>query len=82
MVFRMIIGQAFLLATIGIVIGLVAAAGTTRVLQTLLYDTEPRDPSTFAIAAVVLMAVAMLASYIPARRGTRIALAEALHPEQ
>jgi putative ABC transport system permease protein len=81
MVFRMIIGQAFVLATIGIAVGLVAAAGTTRLLQTLLYDTEPRDPSTFAIAAVVLMAVAMLASYIPARRGTRIALAEALHPE-
>jgi putative ABC transport system permease protein len=82
MVFRMVLGQAFTLAAIGVAIGLVAAAGTTRVLQTLLYDTEPRDPSTFAIAAVVLMAVAMLASYIPARRGTRIALAEALHPEQ
>jgi putative ABC transport system permease protein len=82
MVFRMIIGQAFILAAIGIGVGLVAAFGATRVLQALLYDTEPRDPSTFAIAAVVLMAVAMLASYVPARRGTRIALTEALHPEQ
>jgi putative ABC transport system permease protein len=82
MVFRMVIGQAFKLAAIGVAVGLVAALGTTRVLQTLLYDTEPRDPSTFAIAAVVLMAIAMLASYVPARRGTRIALAEALHPEQ
>jgi predicted permease len=82
MVFRMVIGQAFTLAVIGIAVGLVGALGTTRVLQTLLYDTEPRDPSTLAIAAVVLMAVAMLASYVPARRGTRIALAEALHPEQ
>jgi hypothetical protein len=61
---------------------LFAAGAATRVLQTLLHDTEPRDPSTFAIAAVVLMAVAVLASYVPARRGTRIALAEALHPEQ
>src|SRR5688572_3754178 len=82
MVFRMVLGQAFTLAAIGVAVGLVAAFGATRVLQTLLYDTEPRDPSTFAIAAAVLMAVAMLASYIPARRGTRIALAEALHPEQ
>jgi putative ABC transport system permease protein len=81
-VFRMVIGQAFTLAAIGVAVGLVAAAGATRVLQTLLYDTEARDPSTFALAALVLMAVAMLASYVPARRGTRIALAEALHPEQ
>jgi putative ABC transport system permease protein len=81
-VFRMVIGQAFRLAAIGVAVGVVVAAGTTRVLQTLLYDTEPRDPSTFALAALVLMAVAMLASYVPARRGTRIALAEALHPEQ
>jgi putative ABC transport system permease protein len=82
MVFRMVIGQAFTLAAIGVAVGLAAALGTTRVLQTLLYDTEPRDPSTLAMAAVVLIAVAMLASYVPARRGTRIALAEALHPEQ
>jgi len=82
MVFRMVLGQAFTLAAIGVAIGLVAAAGTTRVLQTLLYQTEPRDPSTFAIAAAVLIAVAMLASYMPARRGTRIALAEALHPHE
>lgn len=82
MVFRMVIGQAFTLAALGVGIGVIVAAGATRVLQTLLYDTEPRDPSTFAIAAVVLMAVAILASYVPARRGTRIALAEALHPEQ
>jgi putative ABC transport system permease protein len=82
MVFRMVIGQAFRLASSGVVIGLVVAAASSRLLQTLLYDTEPRDPSTFAMAAVVLMAIAMLASYVPARRGTRIALAEALHPEQ
>jgi putative ABC transport system permease protein len=82
MVFRMVIGQAFTLAAIGIAVGVAAAAGATRVLQTLLYNTEPRDPSTFAVAASVLLAVAMLASYVPARRGTRIALAEALRPEQ
>jgi putative ABC transport system permease protein len=81
MVLRMVLGQAFMLTAFGVAVGLIAAAGATRVLQTLLYNTEPRDPSTFAIAAVVLLAVAMIASYVPARRGTRIALAEALHPE-
>jgi ABC-type antimicrobial peptide transport system permease subunit len=44
MVFRMVISQAFTLAAIGVAVGLVVAAATTRVLQTLLYDTEPRDP--------------------------------------
>jgi putative ABC transport system permease protein len=82
MVFRMVIRQAFTLTAMGVVVGLVASAGAMRVLQALLYNTEPRDPATFALAAIVLMAVAMLASYVPARRGTRIALAEALHPEQ
>jgi ABC-type antimicrobial peptide transport system permease subunit len=82
MVFRMVIRQAFTLAMIGVGVGLIAAAGATRVLQTLLYQTEPRDPSTLAIAALVLIVVALLASYVPARRSTRIALAEALHPEQ
>ncbi|HLG59633.1 MAG TPA: ABC transporter permease [Vicinamibacterales bacterium] len=82
MVFRLIIGQAFRLTLIGLVIGLVVAGGVTRVLQALLYETEPRDPSTFGIAALVLLLVAMLASFMPARRGTRMALAEALHPEQ
>lgn len=82
MVLRMVLRQAFTLAAIGVAVGLVAAGAATRILQTLLFNTEARDPSTFAIAAVVLMGVAMLASYVPARRGTRIALAEALHPEQ
>ena len=81
MVFRMVIGQAFVLAATGVAVGLIAASAATHVLQTLLYQTEPRDWPTFAVAALVLMTVAMLASYVPARRGTRIALAEALHPE-
>jgi putative ABC transport system permease protein len=82
MVLRMVLRQAFTLAAIGVAVGVVAAGAATRVLQTLLFNTEPRDPWTFAIAAGVLMGVAMFASYVPARRGTRIALAEALHPEQ
>jgi putative ABC transport system permease protein len=81
MVFRMVIGQALALAMIGVVIGLAVALGTTRVMQTLLFETGPRDPSTFGLAAVALIAVAVLASYVPARRSARMPLSEALQPD-
>jgi ABC-type antimicrobial peptide transport system permease subunit len=80
-VFRMVLGQALRLVAMGVAAGLIAAALLTRVLATFLYDTEPLDPGTFAITAVVLMIVATLASYVPARRGTRVAPVEALRAE-
>ncbi|HUE87375.1 MAG TPA: ABC transporter permease [Vicinamibacterales bacterium] len=80
-VFRLVLGQALKLVVVGVVAGLIAAALLTRVLETLLFETEPLDPLTFAATAVVLMLVATLASYVPARRGTRIAPTEALRAE-
>ena len=80
-VFGMVLGQALRLVVAGVVIGLVAAAGLTRLLETLLFETEPLDLLTFAATAIVLIAVATLASYVPARRGTRIAPVEALRAE-
>jgi putative ABC transport system permease protein len=80
-VFRLVLGQALRLVVIGIVAGLVAAAVLTRLLETLLFETEPLDPVTFAATALVLMIVATLASYVPARRGMRIAPTEALRAE-
>jgi ABC-type antimicrobial peptide transport system permease subunit len=80
-VFRLILGQALKLVVAGIVVGLVAAGLLTRVLETLLFETEPLDPVTFAATALVLMVVATFASYVPARRGTRIAPTEALRME-
>ena len=80
-VFRMVLWQAVKLVGIGVAVGLVAAGLLTRLMTTLLYDTAPLDPSTFALTAIVLMLVATLASYIPARRGTRIAPIEALRVE-
>jgi putative ABC transport system permease protein len=80
-VFRLVLGQALKLVTIGVVVGLVAAAGLTRLLETLLYETRPLDPWTFGVTALILMLVAALASYVPARRGTRIAPVEALRAE-
>jgi len=80
-VFRMVLRQALTLVGIGVVIGLFAAGALTRLLQTLLFETEPVDVWTFGATALVLVAVAALASYVPARRGTRIAPVEALRAE-
>jgi putative ABC transport system permease protein len=80
-VFRLVLGQALKLVIIGVVAGLIAAAMLTRLLETLLFETEPLDPATFALTAVVLMIVATFASYVPARRGTRIAPTDALRTE-
>jgi putative ABC transport system permease protein len=80
-VFRLVLGQALKLVAIGIVAGLIAAGMLTRLLETLLFETEPIDPVTFAATALVLLIVATFASYIPARRGTRIAPTEALRAE-
>lgn len=77
-VFRMVLGQALGLIAAGVAAGLVAAVGLTRLLETLLYETEPLDAVTFAATVFVLVAVATVASYVPARRGTRVAPVEAL----
>ncbi len=80
-VFRLVLGSALQLAVLGVLAGLVAAGVLTRLLETLLYQTEPLDPLTFGGTALVLLLVATFASYVPARRGTRIAPVEALRTE-
>ena len=77
-VFRLVIGQALRLVAIGVAAGLVAAGFLTQLLTRLLYDVEPLDPWTFAVTAVALLLVATVASYVPARRGMRMAPVEAL----
>lgn len=71
-VFQMVLGQGARLGGLGIVIGLVAALGVTRLLAGFLYGVRPTDPSTFAGVALLLLAVALLACYIPARRAMRV----------
>ncbi len=56
----------------GIVLGLVAAFALTRLMTSVLYEVEPVDPLTFGSVAAFLVGVALLASYIPARRATRV----------
>jgi putative ABC transport system permease protein len=80
-VFRLVLSQALRLVAIGVVAGLLAAGALTRLLETLLFQTEALDPLTFVVTAMVLVAVATFASYVPARRGTRIVPTEALRAE-
>ena len=67
-----------MLAGIGIAIGLVAAAGVTRLMTSLLYEVQAVDALTYAAVALVLSVVAALASYLPARRASAVDPAEAL----
>jgi predicted permease len=71
-VLRMVIGQGLMLAAGGVALGLLAALWLTRLIAGLLFDVSPSDPATIAGVSAVLMAVALVACYIPARRATRI----------
>lgn len=68
----MVSRQGILLAGGGVVIGLVASLGTTRLLQGLLYNVSPSDPVTLGATCVVLLVVALLASWLPARRAAAL----------
>ncbi len=68
----MVLGRGLRLTALGIAIGLVLSAASTRMLRSLLYGMSPLDPVAFAAAALGWTAVAMLASYLPARRATRV----------
>lgn len=71
-VLRLVIGQAARLALTGIAIGVVGALALTRLMSSLLFQVTATDPATFTGVAILLAAVALLASYIPARRALRI----------
>jgi putative ABC transport system permease protein len=71
-VLRVIVGHGLRLVLAGLCIGVAAALVVTRWMSSVLFDVKPTDPLTFAIVAVLLTAVAFLASYIPARRAMRV----------
>lgn len=71
-VMRLVMAQGARAALTGIGIGVVGALGLTRFLASLLYGVTPTDPLTFVAVALLLLAVALLASYIPARRATKV----------
>jgi putative ABC transport system permease protein len=80
-VFRLIVGQGLWLALAGVSIGLLIAAALTRVLRTFLFGVSALDPVTFLGMAVALSAVGLAASYLPARRATKVDPMVALREE-
>jgi putative ABC transport system permease protein len=80
-VLRLVVRQGMLPAVAGLALGLAGALAATRAMASLLYGVEAADPMTFALVAVFLAAVALVATYVPARRATRVAPTEALRYE-
>jgi putative ABC transport system permease protein len=71
-VLRVVMRQGLKLTLIGVVVGVAGAVALTRVLSSLLYDVTPTDPVTLGMVSCVLVVIALLASYLPARRAARV----------
>jgi putative ABC transport system permease protein len=80
-VFSLVIGQGLRLALLGVVLGLIAAFGATRLVSGLLFNTSTTDPFIYASLAVLLLTMAALACYVPARRAMRVDPMTALRSE-
>ncbi len=71
-VLRLVVGQGMRMTLIGVALGVAAALALTRVMRSMLFEISATDPATFATIALLLVIVAVLASYIPARRATKV----------
>jgi putative ABC transport system permease protein len=77
-VLRLVMSRGLRLTIAGVVIGVAAALTLTRLMGNLLYKVSPRDPIAFGAALIILIAVALVACFLPARRATRINPVQAL----
>jgi putative ABC transport system permease protein len=71
-ILRMFLHKGIVLAGVGVVVGLVFSASSASVMASLLYGVRPHDPAVFLIVPLLLFAIAVLASYLPARRATKV----------
>jgi putative ABC transport system permease protein len=80
-VLRLVLARALRIVAAGLIVGLAGAVGVTRVLQTFLFGVTPTDPIAFTVVTLLLMAVGLMAAWLPARRATRIDPCAALRAE-
>jgi putative ABC transport system permease protein len=80
-VLRMVVWRGMRMALVGVALGLAAALALTRAMKILLFDVSVTDPATFALITLLLISVALIASYIPARRATKVDPLQALRQE-
>jgi putative ABC transport system permease protein len=78
---QMVLGEALTIAGAGAIAGLAAALAASRVLRTMLFEVSPTDPETLIGVSLLLLAISLLAAYLPARRATQIDPARALRAE-
>jgi putative ABC transport system permease protein len=71
-VLKLVLRQGLILTAAGIVLGLIATVSVTRLMTSVLFEVRPGDPLILGLAALILGSVAMLASYLPARRATKV----------
>ena len=70
-----------IVAVIGIMVGLIAALAGSRLIQSLLYSISPRDPFVFSVTTLLLLGIALLACWLPARRAARLSPLDALRTD-
>jgi ABC-type antimicrobial peptide transport system permease subunit len=80
-VLGLVVKQGVMLAALGVVLGAVLAAGAVRLLRGMLFGVSPTDPVVFGSIATLLVLVAALATYLPARRAARVDPVDALRAE-